>query len=257
MFAFVVAKSKLVAKDDGRVDAARVSEVFARLFIGVDGVSLRREDVQKVAELTGLIALVGRVRAGGVLVDAAAGKGSVALVAAEVLGIERVCVIERNPAHVALVRAAATRMTTRAEVTVHEADVDDAGAWPDRPDLVVALHACGPASDRVLDAAVRVRARRLLLVPCCYAEAVPFASRAAEIAASMGIPRHAEVRRRAIVSLIDAERTLRLEAAGYETVVSSFVAPTVTPHNLAWRARWSGEPRRIAEATEALARLRG
>ena len=37
---------------------------------------------------------------------------------------------------------------------------------------------------------------------------------------ALGVPRHAEVRRRVVMSLIDAERTLRLEAAGWETTVA-------------------------------------
>ena len=40
----------------------------------------------------------------------------------------------------------------------------------------------------------------------------------------------------------------RLEAAGYETEVVEFVAPTITPHNLLWRARLVREPRRMAAA---------
>jgi short-subunit dehydrogenase involved in D-alanine esterification of teichoic acids len=55
--------------------------------------------------------------------------------------------------------------------------------------------------------------------------------------------------------MVDAERTLRLEAAGYETEVVELVPPTVTPHNLVWRARRVGEPGRMARAAEALARL--
>ena len=51
--------------------------------------------------------------------------------------------------------------------------------------------------------------------------------------------------------------TLRLESAGYLTEVMEFVAPTVTPHNLLWRARRMGEPNRMQEAARQRARLRG
>jgi hypothetical protein len=51
--------------------------------------------------------------------------------------------------------------------------------------------------------------------------------------------------------MVDAERTWRLEAAGYETEVVEFVAPTITPHNLLWRARLVREPRRMAAAKAA------
>jgi hypothetical protein len=61
----------------------------------------------------------------------------------------------------------------------------------------------------------------------CRRQAFQFlAERHAE---QLGLPRHAEVRRRFIQSIVDAERTLRLEAAGWQTTVVSFVAPTVTP----------------------------
>jgi hypothetical protein len=70
------------------------------------------------------------------------------------------------------------------------------------------------------------------------------------------VPRQAEVRRPFVTTLIDAERTLRLEAAGYEVTVVPFVPRSVTPHNLLWRARRAGEPTRMREATERLDRLR-
>jgi hypothetical protein len=46
--------------------------------------------------------------------------------------------------------------------------------------------------------------------------------------------------------------TLYLEAAGYATEVVAFVPPTVTPHNLLWRARLTDEAVRMAEAARAL-----
>jgi hypothetical protein len=245
----------------GAITEDRVAETFARLFIAAEGTSLRREDRQKVRELHGLLEAIGPVSKRALVVDAAAGKGSVGIMMSALLETKHVIVLERNPAYAALARNAVARLTvdggSAAQIDVREGDVNDPAAWPDRPDLVVALHACGPASDAVLDRAVGAHARRIMLVPCCYADTVPFAARATALAESFGIGRHPEVRRRAVISLIDAERTLRLEAAGYETVVVPFVAPTVTPHNLAWRARWSGEPRRMAEAREALERMHG
>ena len=85
---------------------------------------------------------------------------------------------------------------------------------------------------------------------------MPFSPTAEARADALGVPRHAEVRRRTVMSLIDAERTLRLEAAGWETTVAALVPPTVTPHNLMWRARRMREPTRMREAAEQLARLR-
>jgi hypothetical protein len=134
-------------------------------------------------------------------------------------------------------------------------DVDDRALWPERPDVVVALHACGAAADVILDRAVDRQARHLLLVPCCTGESVAAMAAAHAAAERAGIPRHAPVQRRFLQAFVDAERTLRLEAAGYETEVVEFCAPTLTPHNLLWRARRVGEPQRQSEARQRRVRL--
>lgn len=229
-----------------------------RLFIGAEGTRLRREDEKKSVEVAALLTELARAlgHRGGAVVDAAAGRSSVGLLAVELLAAPSLVVIERDPDRVRACEEAAARRTVPSPVSVRCADVADAGAWPDAPEVVVALHACGPASDAVLDASVRAAARRLLLVPCCYADAVPFAAAARGWADALGLPRAAAVRRAFVTALIDAERTLRLEAAGYATEVVPFVAPTVTPHNLLWRARRVREPRAMADAAERLERLR-
>ena len=111
------------------IDVATVRAAFMRLFIAVDGVTLRHEDEQKVLEATGLLSLLGRLRKDAMLVDAAGGKGSVGLLAAEIVGARRVIIIERNPAHAALARAAVTRLSVQAELAVHDGDVHDDTAW--------------------------------------------------------------------------------------------------------------------------------
>ncbi len=237
------------------VDVAQVERVLHGLYVAAEGTGLRREDRKKAREIVGILREVGRLPRGRVLVDAAAGKAYAGFLSAELLGVDRVVVIERDPARVTACRAAAARLASGVSVDVRAGDVQDAGVWPPDADTVVALHACGAASDAILDASVRARVRRLLLVPCCYGAGVAFAARAEALAEAAGVPRHAEVRRRAVVALIDAWRTLRLEAAGYETTVVPFVPPTVSPHNLLWRARRVGEPGRMREAGERLARL--
>ena len=239
------------------MELAAVESALHRLFIASDGTSLRREDLKKARETAALLDQLSRiVRPGRLLVDAAAGKAYVGLLAVELLGVERLWVIEREPRRAALCRQAAARLSRVAEVRIIEDDVNSAGAWPAAPDVVVGLHACGAASDAILDAAVAVAARFILLVPCCYAAAVAFSPAAEARAEALGVPRHAEVRRRFVMSLIDAERTLRLEAAGWETTVGALVPPTVTPHNLLWRARRMREPNRMRDAAAHLARLR-
>jgi precorrin-6B methylase 2 len=240
------------------VELAAVEAALHRLFIAADGTSLRREDLKKARETAALLDRLARfAKPDRLLVDAAAGKAYVGLLAVELLGFARVHVIEREPRRAELCRQAIARLSRAAEVRVVEGDVADARAWPEAPDVVVGLHACGAASDAILDAAVAAAARVILVVPCCYAQAVAFSPTAEARADALGVPRHAEVRRRVVMSLIDTERTLRLEAAGWETTVEALVPPTVTPHNLLWRARRMREPGRMRASAEQLARLRG
>ncbi|HXU74847.1 MAG TPA: methyltransferase [Polyangia bacterium] len=239
------------------MELAAVEAALHRLFIAAEGTSLRREDLKKARETAALLDHLARIgRPDRLVVDAAAGKAYVGLLAAELCGFARVHVIERDPRRADLCRQAVARLSRPAEVRIVEGDVADRAAWPDAPDVVVGLHACGSASDAILDAAVAVAARWLLVVPCCYAQAVAFSPTAEAHADALGVPRHAEVRRRVVMSLIDAERTLRLEAAGWETTVAALVPPTVTPHNLMWRARRMREPGRMQQAAAQLARLR-
>jgi hypothetical protein len=135
--------------------------------------------------------------------------------------------------------------------------VADPTLWPDEPDVVAALHACGPAADAIIDRCIAAGARQLLLVPCCTGQTVPAAAAVPGLADRWGFPRHAAVRRRLVQAVVDAERTLRLEAAGWQTEVLEFVPPTLTPHNLLFRARRVAEPGRMADAARRLATLRG
>jgi hypothetical protein len=248
---------------------AQIDELLHRLFIDAPATSLRDEDRRKSDEMAGLLVEVERAVARRrpepelVLVDAAAGKATVGLLAAELVLAPRgwparVRTIEHEPARAAACRDAIARLRAPSvAIEVVTADVGNPAAWPSEPDLVVALHACGHASDAIIDQSLAVRARVLLLVPCCTSKEVSAAALAQRHADQLGMPRHAEVRRRFIQSIVDAERTLRLEAAGWQTTVVGFVAPTVTPHNLLWRAERLGEPGRMAEAADRLARLRG
>jgi hypothetical protein len=245
------------------ITISAVEEALHRLYIGIGTASLRKEDRKKAAELTGLLAEIERILKEGKssrpihLVDAAAGKAYVGLLAAEFfLARGQVTMIEREAGRAAACREAAKKAQAgQVRFTVVQREVADAGAWPDKPDVVVALHACGPAADAIAERAVACGARHLLLVPCCTSKGVIAARLATHHAEALGLPRHAEIRRRFIQAIVDAERTLRLEAAGYETNVVSFVAPTHTPHNLLWRARRANEPVRMAEAARKLERL--
>ncbi len=245
---------------------AEVEQWLDRLYIAAEGAGLRDEDRRKAREVAAMLDELERAvngfsrRSPLVVVDAAAGKSYVGLLAAklvlEPMGVQaKVITIERDAARAAAAREAVERLHTSILIECRAADVADAGAWPAEPSIVTALHACGPAADAIIDCAVSVRARELLLVPCCTSRGVEAAVRAEARATAFGIPRHAPVRRRFIQSVVDAERTWRLEEAGYETEVVELVGATVTPHNLLWRARRVGEPTRMAAAGRALARL--
>jgi hypothetical protein len=233
-----------------------------RLYIDADGAGLREEDHKKAFEVSALLDELERVCRGKnlTLVDAAAGKAYLGLLAAKlVLGPRtRVVAIEREPRRRdAVVRAFAALDLPEATVEVRLADLSDPAAWPEAPDLVVALHACGIASDHALDRAVAARAARLWLVPCCYANDLPGDDLARNLAESLGVPPHyGPLRRRFVQAIVDAERVLRLEAAGYQTEIAELVSPTVTPYNLLFRAVRVGPSRRAAEAQDRLQSLR-
>lgn len=233
----------------------------------LDGHALRKEDAQKVGELVPLLeeiarALPGRSERPVTLVDACAGKSALGVIAAALVltprqGPWRVVAIEREERRRHQAEAAAAALGVGTHVAWVRADVGDAAEWPASPDVVVALHACGAASDTVIDRAVAAHARRLLLVPCCYAAGPRHHGACARVhaqaaadgwARALPLPRHALVGKRFSAALIDAERTLRLEAAGYETEVLEVFPATLSPHNLLWRARRVGEPVRMADA---------
>ena len=238
---------------------ADVENLLHRLYIAESSAALRIEDRRKAAEVAAMIEEIERMLARFskkkpfTLVDAAAGKSYVGLLSAKLL-LEpsgrnaSVLTLEQDPLRVGASRRAIGILNSKVPVNCIEARVEDPACWPMEPSLVVALHACGGASDAVIDQCVAVKASALLLVPCCTGKSVSAVSRALAVAEEMGIPRHAAVRRRFAQAMVDAERTLRLETAGYETEVVEFVAPTVTPHNLLWRARYVGEPNRMENA---------
>jgi hypothetical protein len=252
----------------GPAGAREVERWLHALYVAVEGAALRDEDRRKARQVAAMLGEVARAarhvsrRDELVLVDAAAGKSFVGLLAAklvlEPLGRPaRVITLERDPRRVAAAEVALARLGTTVRVECRVADVSVPAQWPAGASVVVALHACGAAADAVIDRAIECRARALLLVPCCTSRAIAAAARAEEDARARGIPRHAPVRRRYVQALVDAERTLRLEAAGFQTEVVEFVGATLTPHNLLWRAREVGEPVRAAEALQALAAWAG
>jgi len=247
---------------------SEVESWLDRLYIAAEGAGLRAEDRRKACEVAAMLEEVERAasrfsrRSPIMLVDAAAGKSYVGLLSAQLILATRapkasILTIELDPSRVESSRRAAARLDCAVPVECREASVEEEEAWPRQPSIITALHACGPAADAIIDRTIASCARTLLLVPCCTSNAVTASNQALAHAESLGIPRHAPVRRRFIQSVVDAERTWRLEAAGYETEVVEFVAPTITPHNLLWRARLVREPHRMAAAKTARQKIVG
>ncbi len=228
-----------------------VSEVerwLHRLFVAAEGAKLRREDRRKAAQVAAMLQEIEMAanrlsrRTPLILVDAAAGKSYVGLLAARLIlepagRAARVITIERDPDRVRSSLRAVACLGSSVPIECRAGDVGDPSLWPEQPSIVTALHACGPASDAVIERGIHTRAKVLLLVPCCTGKTTAASSRAVEEAGRLRIPNQAPVRRRFIQAWVDAERTRTLEAAGYETEVVEFVPATLTPHNLLWRAR--------------------
>jgi hypothetical protein len=215
---------------------------------------LRPEERKKIPQIAALIERLARIGGDPLLVDAAAGRAPVGLIAARILGWRKLVVIEQDPGRAESARRAAESLVGT-DVDIRVGRVADPSCWPDLPEVVVALHACGPASDDVVDAVLVRRARHLLLVPCCYAHAVRASPRAVALAGRLGISVQPAIRRRFVQAIVDTERTLRLEAGGYRVSVGALVPPTLTPHNLVWEARWIGSEQRQNRAREKLKTL--
>jgi hypothetical protein len=238
------------------VNLDEIERAIWRGWIGVDGAVLREEDRKKARELVGWLEeierAIERISKNKKLhiVDAAAGKAYTAALV-QLLAPDRIAnvrAIEREPDRVQRITEAAKRLNVSIDAIA--GDVGDRSLWPDEPDLVVALHACGDASDRVIDRAAAVKARFVLIAPCCVAADLPSARRAADRAEKMGLPRAAEIRRPFIESLVMAERTLELEARGYHTEVVAFAPKTA--HGVVLRAMRVGEPGRMRRSKAQL-----
>lgn len=237
-----------------RLGEANVEEALRAFYVTRPDSHLRPEEIKKIPQISGILAVLARTRPDPVLVDAAAGRAPVGLIAARLLKWSKVVVIERDPGRAASAQRAADRVP-EVQIEVRQGDVKDADVWPEAVEVVVALHACGPAFDGVVEQALARHVPWIVAVPCCYSDAIGFASVARAWADHLGVASQGPVRRRFVESMIDSERTLRLEAGGYRVAVQAFVSPTVTPHNLVWKAQLVGPSRRAAEAKERWLRL--
>ncbi len=105
-------------------------------------------------------------------------------------------------------------------------------------DLVLALHACDTATDAALAKAVHLRARVILVAPCCQHEV------AGQIHKDKLplILKHGLLKERFSALLTDALRAEVLNQLGYSVDLVEFIDPEHTPKNLLIRARLKKNP---------------
>jgi SAM-dependent methyltransferase len=137
------------------------------------------------------------------------------------------------------------------------ATISDAGV--DRPDLVLALHACDTATDDALARAVRWQAQWILAAPCCHKDINRQLRSHKDLLTEHGI-----LRERFADVLTDTLRAALLREHGYDVEVVEFIDSAHTPRNALIRAVRSGQStsdERLANlvrqwrVTPALARL--
>jgi hypothetical protein len=215
---------------------------------------LGRIDPRKAAQVAALVELVrhqvtgaGRSR---MIVDVACGKSYlVHALAALVRPRARYVGIDRDPSRIAHCTTAARKLGLPEAAADFRVGSVDALTLDVRPDVMMALHACGDATDQAIERAIATRARHVFIVPCCHRR--PSRS----VAIANGLPTHGVLRGRLTDALADSRRALRLETGGFEVVAVEFVTSAVTPHNLLLRGRFVGVTARIDRAHAALERL--
>lgn len=106
----------------------------------------------------------------------------------------------------------------------------------DKPDMVLALHACDTATDDALARAVSWGARWILAAPCCHKDV----SRQLRQHEPKLLTRHGILRERFADVLTDAARAALLGERGYDVEVVEFIDSAHTPRNSLIRASYTG-----------------
>jgi SAM-dependent methyltransferase len=111
---------------------------------------------------------------------------------------------------------------------------------PQRPEVVLALHACDTATDEALARAVTWEAPLVLAAPCCHHDIAAQLRRNPTPAPYALLTRHGILRERFADTLTDALRASILRLLGYRVDVVEFVESQHTPRNTLLRAVRSG-----------------
>ena len=103
---------------------------------------------------------------------------------------------------------------------------------PQKPDLVISLHACDVATDFAIEGAVKSGAKVILSTPCCQHE-LNSQMKCNELSF---ITDHSILKQKLSTAATDALRALMLEIYGYKVTVCELIDPEETPKNVIIRA---------------------
>lgn len=206
--------------------------------------SAKYRQIQKFAELlrhllaeAGLWNLEAQEAPALRVVDMGCGKGYLTFAVAALLGSSsRVVGIELRPEIVEKINKAA-----QTEHFDHLSFVagNIADAPLEKPDVVIALHACDTATDSALARGIAAQSKLLVVAPCCQKELRPQLKAPEVLSDAL---RHGIFQERQSEFVTDALRAELLEWAGYDTKVFEFVSTEHTPKNLMIAAVRRREP---------------
>jgi len=106
-------------------------------------------------------------------------------------------------------------------------------------DALIALHACNTATDDAIRRGIELRAKLIVVAPCCHKEIRPQLGKPEPLASVL---QQGLMQERMAEWVTDGLRALFLEWAGYRTKVMEFVASEHTPKNLMIAAIREREP---------------
>jgi SAM-dependent methyltransferase len=211
-----------------------------------EGQAPKFRQIQKFAELVGhLVEEAGLADAPLRVVDMGCGKGYLTFAVSSLLGDRaEVRGIEARPELVELCNRVAAAEGFAPRLSFAAGAIAEAPL--ERPDLLIALHACDTATDDALARAIAAEARLILVSPCCQQELRPQLTAPAVLADAL---RHGILQERQAEFVTDALRAQLLEWAGYRTRVFEFISTEHTAKNLmiaAIRSHPPGDPGRAA-----------
>jgi SAM-dependent methyltransferase len=120
-------------------------------------------------------------------------------------------------------------------------------------DALIALHACDTATDEAIRRGIELKAKLIVVAPCCHQELRPQMSKPEPLAPVL---HHGLMEERMAEWLTDGLRALFFEWAGYRTKVFEFVASEHTPKNLMIAATREREPFSDASARKQIEDLK-